>query len=209
MRCAEVSTVATVALVLLTACGTDTVATSGPIPTSNGSPRPLALPSRAQNSIPVPMAAGTALAADGWSHVPPDHVQAKAMAIWLQKYVDSIAALLATILHNTNAMNSAADKGDIRGATAACDDISQQLSARITLAMPAPDPDMSTALKSVLNAGRALTAKCAAINDAPRAVAVEGVHQCAERLGSTLTVLGNVVQRDATVVASAGAKAKR
>lgn len=199
MSCTQFSAAVVVLLGLLSGCGThtDTGPAAGPSSPAASSRRPLALSS---TPVRVPMAAGTALAPDGWSQTPPNLVQVKAMSVWMKSHIDGGAGMLGTVVATIDAMNAAADKGDIRGAKASCDDVAQQLATRIPTALPTPDPDMTGALQSVIDAGHALSAKCAALSDSPPADAVHQVDQAVGHLGAALAVMGNVVQRDAVVI---------
>ena len=189
---------AVVALGLLSGCGTDTPA-AAPTSTTAGSPRALALPS---TPVRVPMAEGTALAPDGWSKTPPNLVQVNDMSVWMKSHIDGGGELLGSVLTTIDAMNAAVDKGDIRGAKDSCNDVAQQLATRIPKALPTPDPDMTAALQSVIDAGHALSARCAALTNPPPADAAHEVDQAMGHLGAALAVIANVVQRDAVVIVS-------
>ena len=181
---------------LLSGCSTDTPA-AAPTSTTASSPRALALPS---TPVRVPMAEGTALAPDGWSKTPPNLVQVANMSAWMKGHIDGGGTLLGSVMTTIDAMNAAADKGDIGAAKASCDDVAQQLATRIPTALPTPDPDMTAALQSVIDAGHALSARCAALTNPPPADAVHEVDQAMGHLGAALAVMANVVQRDAVVV---------
>lgn len=146
------------------------------------------------------MAEGTALAPDGWSKAPPNLAQVNDMSAWMKNHIDGGAGLLGSVVATIDAMNAAANKGDIRRAKASCDDVAQQLATRIPKALPTPDPDMTAALQSVIDAGHAVSAHCAALTNSPPADAVHEVDQAVGHLGAALAVMGNVVQRDAVVI---------
>lgn len=122
------------------------------------------------------------------------------MSAWMTNHIDGAGGLLGSIVATLDAMSAAANRGDIRSAKASCDEIAQQLAGRIPKALPTPDPDMTAALQSVIDAGHTLAARCAALTSPAPADAVHQVDQAVGHLGASLAVMGNVVQRDAVVI---------
>ena len=88
----------------------------------------------------------------------------------------------------------------------ACQQITDPLTIRLPASLPAPDPDVTNALKFVIDDARSLATACTALTEPPveaQKKAIDAVDDAAEQLGTDMQALGTIMMRNGDLLRSA------
>ena len=146
---------------------------------------------RTETATPTASAARTVLGPGsvpgGWGDVRPDVPAIHAMAQWVGQRSRLMIANMSEAQIALDNVVAAKNDGDVSAMKSACQQVSEQLTVQLAAHLPTPEPDLTHALQSVVDAGATFATKCDALTDPARSSDLQSLWEALLTVSSAMT----------------------
>lgn len=180
-------------LVAATLTGVTALRDSGG-PPGRESPFPLA----------TPAAAAPELMQAGWSAREPTRAAIEAMWEWANASSDTLDTVTEVARQVRPRVREAMAAGDVDDIKFYCSQMLAPITVEMSAIVDTPDPDLTRALRTVVDSARDVEARCAALRRPADQASLDGLLAAFGRVASDLDAMVRIVDRDAAIMERAG-----
>ena len=98
---------------------------------------------------------------------------------------------------------TAVNDGDVSAVKSACQQVNEQLTIQLAAHLPTPEPDLTHALQSVVDAGATFATKCDALTDPARSSDLQSLWEALLTVLNEMTTADSIFQRDQRILEGA------
>lgn len=151
-----------------------------------------------------PVASAPTLLHEGWGTRPPTRAAIEAMREWAVASSGTLDTVSEVTFQVRPRVEEAMAAGDVADIKFYCRQMVAPITVEMAVIVNTPDPDLTRALRSVVDSARNVERQCAALRDPPDEASLEALHAAFGSVVSSLEEMSRIVDRDAAILERAG-----